>query len=122
MTDYLEGALLNHIRGGTAMSQPAGLYVKLHTGDPGEAATGNAAANTTRQAVTLGTPTDGVSTNSSQVQWTNVSNTETYSHVSIWDASTAGNALFKGSLTTPVSMTAGETFTISAGQLSVTLA
>ena len=39
---------------GTAFTAPSGLYVKLHTGDPGASASANASANTTRVAITFG--------------------------------------------------------------------
>lgn len=122
LCNYLENALMNHMRGNASLSMPASLWIKLHIGNPGEDATANAAANTTRRQVTLGAPTDGVCTNTADVDWTSVPNAETYSHISIWDASSAGNPLWYGALSAGVAMGVGETFRIPSGQLSVSLA
>lgn len=120
-TNYLENALVNAVFRNTSYTSPATVYVKLHTGDPGEDATNNAASETTRTAVTFGAPSNGVITNSGDVTWSAVSTSETYSHISIWDASTGGNPLVYGALTSPVALTAGGDFTIPTGQLSITL-
>jgi len=117
MSDYLENAIGNALRGGgngSSFTAPAAVYAKLHTGDPGEAGTSNAAAETTRQAVEFGAASSGVISLSNSPSWTNVSTTETYSHISLWDASTAGNCLGSGALTSSVSVTAGDTFNLTA--------
>ena len=115
LSNYLELALLNHIRGGASFSQPASIWAKLHLGDPGEDATNNAAVETTRKQVTFGAASGGsmVSTGTPAAEWTNVSTTETYTHVSFWDASVAGNALGSGALSASAAMTAGDTFQLT---------
>jgi hypothetical protein len=122
MTNYLEQKLLDHTFGGSAFSQPAACYIKLHLGDPGEDATANPALNTTRIVVTFAAAVNpaGTKTSNVQAQWVAVPNTETYSYISLWDASSAGNPLLTGALTSPVSVTAGGTFTIASGQLVAT--
>ena len=93
MSNYLEDAIGNALRGGgngTSFTAPAAIYTKLHTGDPGEDGTANAAGETTRKATTFGASSGGVITSNALVEWTNVSTTETYSHVSLWDASSGG--------------------------------
>lgn len=102
-------------------TEPAAFWVKLHTGDPGSAGTSNAAANTTRQEATFSAASGGAITTSSSVTWTNVSNTETYSHVSFWDASTAGTFLGSDDLAVARSVTAGDTFTIASGDLDLSI-
>jgi len=52
ISNYGENALLDTL-GGTSFSV-ANTYLKLHTGDPGEDGTANAATEATRQAVTFG--------------------------------------------------------------------
>lgn len=124
ISNYLENAWANTIRGGgngTNYTAPAAVYVKLHIGDPGEDGTGNAAGNTTRQVVTFGASSDGVITSTVLVEWTSVSTTETYSHVSLWDNSTAGNCLVTGALAATKSVTAGDTFQLPSGQVTFTL-
>lgn len=116
LSNYLEDALLNHIRGGSAFTQPSGLYVKLHLGDPGEAGTLNPATEATRDQVTFAASSSGsmAATGTPVAEWTNVSTTETYTHFSIWDASTAGNCLGSGALSGSAAMTAGDTFQLTA--------
>ena len=97
------------------------MYAKLHTGSPGEDGTTNGATETTRKAASFGAPSSGVITASADITWTNVSTTETYSHISLWDASTAGNCLFTGALSASKSVTAGDTFTLTAASTTITL-
>lgn len=121
-SNYLENAFANALRGGgngSSFTAPSAVYAKLHTGDPGEDGTSNAAGNTSRQAVEFGAASNGVISLTNTPSWTNVSTTETYSYVSLWDNSTAGNCLGSGALTAGVSVTAGDTFTLTA--LTVTL-
>ena len=120
ISDYAELAILNKVLRNTDFTV-TGVYVKLHTGDPGEAGTANAAGNTTRQAVTFAAASAGSCVSNSDATWTNVSTTETYSYISLWDASTAGNCLWTGALTASKAVTAGDTFTIPSGSLTVSV-
>jgi hypothetical protein len=106
----------------TALTSPTTVYVKLHTGAPGEAGTSNAATETTRKAVTFGAPSGGTITSSGAASWTSVAGSETYSHVSYWDASSGGNCLAVGAMAASKSVTAGEDFSFPIGSLTVTLA
>ena len=122
-SDYLENAIANAVRGGgngTSFTAPAAIYAKLHTGDPGEAGTSNAAGETTRKEAQFGAASGGVVSLSNTVSWTNVSTSETYSHISLWDNSTAGNCLGSGALSSSVAVTAGDTFSLSALTFTVT--
>lgn len=121
IANFLEDKLLDLVFNGSAYSGQATVYVKLHTGDPGEACTNNAAGETTRQAATVGASASGTVTSDADITWTNVSTSETYSHISIWDASTAGNALWYGALTASKAVNAGDTFTIASGSLTISL-
>lgn len=121
-TNYLENALLNAVFNATTYTSPTTVYVKLHTGSPGEDATSNAAAETTRQAASFGAASGGTIATDADTAWTSVSNTETYSHISIWDAASGGNPLAYGALSASVPVTAGGDFTIPSGQLTVSLA
>lgn len=123
ISNYLETKIMDAVFNNVS---PTGLpvaarFVKLHTGDPTDTGAGSPAANTTRQSVTGAATSNGVFTSVNDLVWTNVSTTEIYSFISIWDAVSAGNVLWTGALTAPVSVTAGDTFTIPAGSLTVTL-
>lgn len=120
-TNYLEDAALDHILGTSALTSPANVYVKLHTGAPGEDATANAATETTRAIVTFGASASGTATSDSAASWTSVSTTETYSHFSIWDNLTAGNPIVVGALTASKAVTAGDDFSIPSGSLTVAM-
>lgn len=114
-------AILDALCRSVTYSDPAGFFLKLHTGDPGAAGTSNAATETTRQAVTFSAASGGAITNSADITWTNVSTSETYSHWSAWSADPAGTFLCSDDLATPRAVTAGDTFTIAAGDLDITL-
>lgn len=123
LSNYLENKLADHVLRNTAFTPPTNLYVALHTADPTEA--GNVAEVTTaaygsyaRKQMTVGAPTNGVSTNNADLNWTNCP-AITISHISIWDSLTAGNCLFFGPLSAAKTMASGETFKIVTGSLSV---
>jgi hypothetical protein len=102
-------------------TEPAAFYVKLHLGDPGSAGTANAAAETTRQAVTFSAASAGAITNSADIDWTAVAATESVTHISFWDASTAGTFLGSDALNATASLSSGGDFTIAAGDLDISL-
>jgi len=91
----------------------------LHTGDPGEDGTANAASESTRKAVSFAAASGGSMSSSGTVEWTNVAATETYTHWSLWDALSAGNALWSGALASSAAVVAGDTFQITS--LTLTL-
>ena len=95
-------------------------WVKLHIGDPGAAGAGAPALNTTRQQATWGAAAGGVKSNTNILEWLSVPNSEDYTHISFWTASTAGT--FGGSaLVTANPVTTGDTFRIAAGDIDVTV-
>mgnify|MGYP003580156269 CR=1 FL=1 len=99
----------------------AGVFVKLHTGDPGAAGTSNAATETTREEATFGAASSGALTNDAAIEWTNVSTTETYTHISLWTASSGGTFIGSDDLSSSAAVTAGDTFRIPAGDLDITV-
>lgn len=117
ISNYAELAFLDTLRG-TSYSAAA-TYLKLHTGDPGEAGTSNAATETARKSVSFSAASSGSMSSSATVEWTNVAATETYSHWSLWDNSTSGNCLWTGALASSAAVTAGDTFQITS--LTLTL-
>ena len=119
ISNYAENKILDHVVGEAAWTMPTTVYVKLHTGDPGEAATSNAATETTRKAASWSAASSGSIATDATIEWTNVSTTETYTHWSLWDASTAGNALWTGALSASAAVTAGDTFQITSLTLSL---
>lgn len=114
-------SILDSLARNTTWTAPAAFYVKLHTGDPGAAGASNAAGNTTRVVVTCSAASAGSITNSADVNWTNVSTAETYSHVSFWSAIAAGTFLGSDDLTVSRTVAIGDNFTISAAALTLAL-
>lgn len=104
---------------GVAFTAPTGTYIKLHTGDPGAAGTANASAVTTRQAATFSAASGGALALSNSPAFT-MTATETITHISAWDASTAGNLLWTAALTTSKSVVATDTLTLTALGVSLT--
>ena len=121
LKDTVSNAILNALCRNTAWSQPAAFYVKLHLGDPGTAGSANAATETTRKAATFSAASGGSITTSADISWTSYPAAETVSHVSFWDASTSGNYLGDAALTASQTLAIGNTLTIVAGQLTLSL-
>jgi hypothetical protein len=119
ISNYAELKILEHTTGKTAWTIPSNVYVKLHTGDAGEDGTSNAASETTRKVAAWATASSGAIVTSATLEWTNVASTETYSHWSLWDASTGGNCLWTGALSSSAAVTAGDTFQITTLTLSL---
>ena len=95
-------------------------FIKLHVGDPGAAGANNAAAETTRKAVTFGAAAGGVMTNSASFQWVGITGSEDATHFSVWNAAAAGT--FKGSGTiTANAYTAGDTYTVAISACTMTI-
>jgi hypothetical protein len=119
ISNYAELKLLEHVTGKTSFTMPSNVYLKLHTGDPGEDCTSNAAAETSRKVTSWATAASGSIATSATVEWVNVSTTETYTHWSMWDNSTSGNPLWSGALSASAAVTAGDTFQITSLTLSL---
>jgi len=97
------------------MTAPVATYVKLHVGDPGAAGANNAAAgSTTRVVATQSAPSgNAIAISGTNPVWTNGGTSETLSHISVWDAITAGNFDYSVALTTPQPWASGNTFTLT---------
>lgn len=111
-------ALLNLYRG-TSITAPAGVYIKLHTADPGSAGATAASAVTTRNQVTFNAPSGNAITLSALATYA-MTTTETITHVSFWDASTSGNFLRSAVLSASVAVVNGSTLQIVTLTVSFT--
>lgn len=134
-SDYLEDALLDHVLRNTAFTSPTAVYVGLFTiGDSAGDNTdlleegtltneisGNGYA---RKAATFSAASGGSITTSGNITFDPASGGDwgTITHIAILDAASAGNVLFYGALTTSKTIEDGDTFQITAGNLTVTLA
>lgn len=127
-TNYLENQLLGHTFGGTTFTKPATLRLALFTAAPGEAGGGTEVSTTgtgyARQAasftVTSGNPS--TATTSASIEFpTATADYGTVTHVAIFDAATGGNMLAFSALATSKTITTGDIFRITAGNLTFTL-
>lgn len=125
-SDYLEDALLDHVLRNTAFTQPSALYVGLFTSDPTDAGTGTEVSGTNyaRTAVTFGAASSGTATNSADVEFPAAGSGGwgTVTHIGIYDASSSGNLLIHSALTASKAVDEADIFTITSGNLSVSLA
>ena len=119
LSSYLANAFLNSVGNATSFSVSTA-YVKLHIGDPGANGTANAATETTRKAVSFGAAGSGSMANDADLTWTAISGSEDATYFTAWDASTAGNFLFSGTISGNA-YTAGDTYTIPSASLTVAL-
>jgi hypothetical protein len=125
MSTYLENALINATLRNTSYTSPAAVYIGLYTSDPTDANTGTevSGGSYTRTAVTMGSPTDGVSTNTAAVEFPQASGSwGTVGWIGILDATSSGNLLYHTALDTSKTISSGDIFKIAIGGLSVTLA
>ena len=125
MSNYLENALVNATLRNTSYTSPATVYAALFTTDPTDAGSGTevSGGSYTRTAITFGSPSNGVTTNSADVTFpTCTAAWGTVTHMGIYDASTSGNLLYHTPLDASKTVDSGDIFKISSGNLSVTLA
>ena len=127
MSDYLENKVLDHVLGNTTYTPAATLYLGLWTADDGlEAGTVTSevsGGSYSRQAIAFSAASSGSASNSATVTFTTATaNWGTITHVAVMDASTGGNVLFHGSVTTSKTIESGDTFQVSSGNLTISLA
>lgn len=107
---------------GTTFTGLAGSYIKLHTADPGSAgATAAAAGSTTRVAQPFAAASGGSKAgNGTNPVWTNGGTSETITHISLWDASTAGNFILSGALSASQAWVSTNTLTLTGITIALT--
>lgn len=125
-SNYLENKVLDHVLRVASYTQPSALYVALFTASTGLETNSPSAevsgGSYARTAVTMGAASNGSSTNSGTVTFTAATaNWGTVTHVAIMDASSAGNVLFWGAATASKTIETGDTFQISASNLTISL-
>jgi hypothetical protein len=125
ISNYLENAIINATLRNTTYTSPAAVYVGLFTSDPTDAGSGTevSGGSYARTAVTFGSPSNGVTTNSAAVEFPQATGSwGTVGWIGIHDAATSGNLLYHTALDVSKTIDTGDIFKISTGNLSVTLA
>lgn len=133
-SNYLENKVLDHVLRVATYSVPSGLHLALFTNTSTNAAANLEAGTLTDEVSTSGTgygrKTVAFAAASSGSSATNATvtfdaataNWGTITHIAVMDAATSGNVLFWGAVTTAKTIESGDTFQVSSGNLTISLA
>jgi hypothetical protein len=133
-SNYLENKVLDHVLTATTYTAPASRFLGLFVNTSGNAAANLEAGTLTdevttsssayiRKAVTFSAASSGTSATSATVTFdAATANWGSITHVAVMDAVSGGNVLFWGAVTTSKTIETGDTFQVSAGNLTVSLA
>ena len=125
-SDFTENLALKFLLTNTTATRPTAWYVALFTTATSDAGGGTEVSTSgtaySRQAISF-TVTNDTATNSSTITFSAATaNWGSIGWVAIYDASTGGNQLFHGAVTTAKTIESGDTFQISSSNLTITLA
>lgn len=105
--------------GGAAATPGTTLYVQLHTADPGAAGTTAASTGATgRVALTWAAAASGSKAISNTPSWT-ATGGDTITHVSVWDAASAGNFRYSFALTASKTIASGDTINLTSHTFAI---
>jgi len=131
-SNFLENKVLDHVLTATSYTAPTTRYLGLFKNTSGNAAANLEAGTLTdevsggtygRKAVTFAAASGGTSASNATVTFdTATADWGTISHIAVMDAETSGNVLFWGAVTTPKTIETGDTFQVSSGNLTISLA
>ena len=125
MSDYLENKILDYVLRNTADWAPTAVYLALHTGDPTDVTSAGLAneVDVTRQAIEFDAAhaTTGLTQNTDIETFTSMP-AATVTHIGIWDAASSGNLLFHTAVGSSKTVGSGDTISIAAGAVTITLA
>lgn len=133
LTTATADSILDHVTGRTAYSMPT-VFVGLYTTNPTEpAGTGGTEVSTTSTAyarIALGTggsskmaaASSGSTASNADLTWTTATaDWGTVTGVGLFTASTGGSLIASGALTASKTVSSGDTFSISSGDLTLAL-
>ncbi len=127
-SDFLENKILDHVLGGSDYTRPSTVYIALYTTVPTDAGGGVevSAPSYTRKSVTNNATNwpaaaGGVKTNGSDIVFATAAESwGTIVAFGIFDAVSAGNLLYWGTLTSSRLIDAGDTAFFRLGTLTIT--
>ncbi len=125
MSDYLENKLIDHVFRNITFVTPGTVYVALYSVDPTDADNGTELTGSgyARKEAVIGAATNGTASNNADILFDTASGDWTaVSHIGIRDNLTTGNLLMHKILASPVTVTSGNNFRITAGDLELTFA
>ena len=133
-SNYLENKVLDHVLTATTYTAPATRYLALFN-NTSTAAAANLEAGTltdevsssgtayVRKTVTFASASGGTSATNATVTFdAATASWGSVTHVAVMDASTSGNVLFWGAVTTAKTIDSGDTFQVTSGNLTISLA
>jgi hypothetical protein len=135
-SNYLENKVLDHVLTATAYSAPGTRYLALFNNTSGNAAANLEAGTLTdevttsssayaRKAVTFAAASGGSSATNATVTFdAATASWGSVTHIAVMDGGTAGsgNVLFWGAVTTAKTIDSGDTFQVTSGNLTISLA
>lgn len=133
-SDYLENKVLDHVLTTTSFNPPTERYLALFTNTGGQTAANLETGNTgdeintggtgyDRKTVTFAQANQGTSATNATVTFDAAqANWGTVTHVAVMDNQSGGEVLFYGAVTTPKTIETGDTFQVSSGNLTISLA
>ena len=123
-SNYLENKVVGHVFGGSAYTAPATLYVALDTSAPSDTGGGTEVSGGAyaRQTAAFTISADTASNTSAIEYPTATANYGTVVAVGVFDASSSGNLLAYGNLTTSKTVSTGDVFRFNAGAIDITVA
>ena len=124
-SNFLELKILDHALGTASYTAPSNVYVGLFTSDPTDEGTGTEVSGNgyARQEATFSAAASGSASTDATITFdpANGGNWGTITHIGIYDADSAGNLLWHGSVTASKVIEDGDTFQISTGSLTISL-
>jgi len=127
LSDHAEKLLLDWMMTTGSATRPTAWYVGLFTAAPSDAGGGTEVSGSgyAREAVTFAAASTpgGTTSNTGDVSFTAAGgNWGTITHIGIFDASSAGNLLWHGSMTASKVVNDGDTLQFSTGNIDLTIA
>jgi len=123
-SNYLENKVVGHVFGGSAYTAPSTLYVALYTSAPSDTGGGTEVSGGAyaRQTAAFTISADTASNTSAIEYPTATADYGTVVAVGVFDASSSGNLLAYGNLTTSKTVSNGDVFRFNAGAIDITVA
>lgn len=127
LSDYAEKLLLDWLMTTGSATRPTAWYVALYTAAPSDSGGGTEVSGFgySRQALTVsaGATPGGTTSNTAALTFTaSGGNWGIVTHIGIFDAATAGNLLWHGSMTAQKQIDDGDTLEFSIGNIDLTIA
>jgi hypothetical protein len=125
LSDHLENEILDHILSTGAYTMPTNVYVGLSTGSFNDDNSGTELSGSgyTRKVASFGAASSGTASNDAAIEFPAATGSwGTVSHFGIFDASSSGNLLIHGALTSSKVIESGDILKVAVGDMDITAA